>query len=37
MTTAGGVHESLKKAFTPEGELLGYNCMYFERPRPVRS
>ncbi|HEY3067941.1 MAG TPA: ABC transporter substrate-binding protein [Methylomirabilota bacterium] len=32
MTTAGGVHESLKKAFTPEGMILGYNCMYFENP-----
>jgi branched-chain amino acid transport system substrate-binding protein len=30
MTTAGGVHESLKKAFTPEGMILGYNSMYFE-------
>jgi branched-chain amino acid transport system substrate-binding protein len=33
MTTGGGVHESLKKAFTPEGALLGYNCMYFEHPK----
>ena len=32
MTTAGGVHESLKKAFTPEGMILGYNCMYFDAP-----
>lgn len=32
MTTAGGVHESLKKAFTPEGIIVGYNCMYFEAP-----
>jgi branched-chain amino acid transport system substrate-binding protein len=32
MTTAGGVHESLKKAFTPEGIVVGYNCMYFEAP-----
>src|SRR2546422_2757376 len=32
MTTAGGVHESLKKAFTPEGMILGYNSMYFEAP-----
>lgn len=32
MTTAGGVHESLKKAFTPEGVVLGYNSMYFEAP-----
>ena len=28
-TTAGGVHDSLKKEFTPEGLLLGYNTMYF--------
>jgi branched-chain amino acid transport system substrate-binding protein len=33
LTTGGGVHESLKKAFTPEGALLGYNCMYFEHPK----
>jgi branched-chain amino acid transport system substrate-binding protein len=33
MTTAGGVHESLKKAFTPEGMILGYNSMYFEAPK----
>lgn len=32
MTTAGGVHESLKKAFTPEGMILGYNSLYFEVP-----
>jgi branched-chain amino acid transport system substrate-binding protein len=32
MTTAGGVHESLKKAFTPESILVGYNTMYFEAP-----
>lgn len=32
MTTAGGVHESLKKAFTPEGIIVGYNCMYFAAP-----
>jgi branched-chain amino acid transport system substrate-binding protein len=32
MTTAGGVHESLKKAFTPEAILVGYNTMYFEAP-----
>jgi branched-chain amino acid transport system substrate-binding protein len=32
MTTAGGVHESLKKAFTPENILVGYNSMYFEAP-----
>lgn len=31
-TTAGGVHESLKKEFTPEGMILGYNTMYFEAP-----
>jgi branched-chain amino acid transport system substrate-binding protein len=30
LTTAGGVHESMKKAFTPEGTVLGYNSMYFE-------
>jgi branched-chain amino acid transport system substrate-binding protein len=33
LTTGGGVHESMKKAFTPEGVLLGYNSMYFEHPR----
>ena len=32
MSTAGGVHESLKKAFTPENILVGYNTMYFEAP-----
>jgi branched-chain amino acid transport system substrate-binding protein len=32
-TTAGGVHDSLKKEFTPEGLLLGYNSMYFADPR----
>ena len=32
-TTAGGVHDSLKKAFTPEGLLLGYNSMYFDDPK----
>jgi branched-chain amino acid transport system substrate-binding protein len=32
-TTAGGVHDSLKKAFTPEGLLLGYNTMYFDDPK----
>ncbi len=32
-TTAGGVHDSLKKEFTPEGLLLGYNSMYFEDPK----
>jgi len=31
-TTGGGVHETLKKAFTPEGMILGYNTMYFEAP-----
>ena len=30
LTTGGGVHESLKKDFTPEGAILGYNCFYFE-------
>jgi branched-chain amino acid transport system substrate-binding protein len=33
LTTGGGVHESLKKAFTPEGVLLGYNSMYFDHPK----
>jgi branched-chain amino acid transport system substrate-binding protein len=32
MTTAGGVHESLKKAFAPEGMILGYNSLYFDAP-----
>jgi branched-chain amino acid transport system substrate-binding protein len=32
-TTAGGVHDSLKKEFTPEGLLLGYNSMYFDDPQ----
>jgi branched-chain amino acid transport system substrate-binding protein len=32
-TTAGGVHETLKKPFTPEGMILGYNTMYFEDPK----
>ncbi|HEV8144722.1 MAG TPA: ABC transporter substrate-binding protein [Methylomirabilota bacterium] len=32
-TTAGGVHDSLKKEFTPEGVLLGYNTMYFDDPK----
>jgi branched-chain amino acid transport system substrate-binding protein len=32
-TTAGGVHDSLKKEFTPEGLLLGYNTMYFDDPQ----
>jgi branched-chain amino acid transport system substrate-binding protein len=27
------VHETLKKAFTPEGMILGYNTMYFEDPK----
>jgi branched-chain amino acid transport system substrate-binding protein len=31
-TTAGGVHDALKKEFTPEGLLLGYNSMYFDDP-----
>ena len=31
-TTGGGVHDSLKKEFTPEGILLGYNTMYFDDP-----
>jgi branched-chain amino acid transport system substrate-binding protein len=30
LTTGGGVHESLKKDFTPEGVILGYNCLYFD-------
>lgn len=29
-TTAGLVHETLKKAFTPEGMILGYNTLYFD-------
>jgi branched-chain amino acid transport system substrate-binding protein len=33
MSTAGGVHESLKKAFAPEGMILGYNSFYFEHPQ----
>src|SRR5437899_7125032 len=32
-TTAGGVHDSLKTEFTPEGLLLGYNTMYFDDPK----
>jgi len=32
-TTAGGVHDSLKKEFTPAGLLLGYNTMYFDDPK----
>ena len=35
-TTAGGVHDSLKKEFTPEGLLLGYNTMYFDDPKGSR-
>ena len=31
---AGLVHETLKKAFTPEGMILGYNTMYFEMANP---
>ena len=30
LTTGGGVHETLKKEFTPEGAILGYNCFYFD-------
>jgi branched-chain amino acid transport system substrate-binding protein len=29
-TTAGGVHDTLKKEFTPEGLILGYNSLYFD-------
>jgi branched-chain amino acid transport system substrate-binding protein len=32
LTTAGGVHASMKKAFTPAGAIMGYNSMYFEAP-----
>lgn len=32
-TTAGGVHETLKKAFTPEGMILGYNTFYWDWAR----
>jgi branched-chain amino acid transport system substrate-binding protein len=32
LTTAGGVHEAMKKAFTPEGAVMGYNTMYFAAP-----
>jgi len=32
-TTAGGVHDSLKKDFHAEGLLLGYNTMYFDDPK----
>lgn len=28
-TTGGGVHDTLKKEFTPEGLILGYNSLYF--------
>ena len=31
---AGLVHETLKKAFTPAGMILGYNTMYFEMANP---
>jgi len=33
LTTGGGVHEALKKSFTPEGAILGYNSLYFESPK----
>jgi branched-chain amino acid transport system substrate-binding protein len=33
LTTAGGVHESMKKAFMPDGAIMGYNSMYFEAPK----
>jgi len=33
LTTGGGVHEALKKEFTPEGAILGYNTFYFEYPK----
>jgi branched-chain amino acid transport system substrate-binding protein len=32
MTTAGGVPATLKKEYTPEGMLLGYNTMYHANP-----
>src|SRR5438046_6299806 len=32
-TTAGGVHDSLKKEFTHEGLLLGYTYMHFDDPK----
>ena len=32
-TTGGGVLNTLKKEFTPEGMLLGYNTMYFADPK----
>lgn len=28
--TGGGVHDTLKKEFTPEGLILGYNSFYFK-------
>lgn len=28
-TTGGGVHDTLKKEFTPEGLILGYNSLFF--------
>jgi branched-chain amino acid transport system substrate-binding protein len=31
-TTAGGVHDQLKKEFVPEGLILGYNAMYWADP-----
>ncbi|HEY8476575.1 MAG TPA: ABC transporter substrate-binding protein [Chloroflexota bacterium] len=31
-TTAGGVVDALKKDFTPEGLLIGYNTLYFDHP-----
>ena len=27
------MHEQLKKAFAPEGMILGYNSLYFEDPK----
>jgi branched-chain amino acid transport system substrate-binding protein len=32
MPAAGFQHTAMKKAFTPEGILLGHNSMYFEAP-----
>src|SRR5947208_4815282 len=32
-TTAGGVLNTLKKEYTPEGMLVGYNTMYFADPK----
>jgi branched-chain amino acid transport system substrate-binding protein len=32
-TTGGGVLNTLKKEYTPEGMILGYNTMYFEDPQ----